>query len=225
MTNLDSILKSRDITLPTNVCLVKAIVFPVVVYGCESWTYKESWVLRNLCFWTVVLEKALESPLDCKKIQPVHPKGDQTWILIEGLMLKLKLQYFGHLMHRGDSFERLWCWERLRAGGEGDDRGRDGWMASPPRLTWVWVDSRNWWCTGRPGMLQPMGSQGVGHYWVTEPNWISQLFSTLNILKIHLCFFFWILKIIEYLSSHIIKFINYLARYRCIHRCIVIDID
>ena len=82
MTNLDSIFKSRDITLVTKVCLVKAMVFPVVMYGCESWDYKESWTLKNWCFWTVVLEKTLESPLDCKEIQPVHPKGDQSWVFI-----------------------------------------------------------------------------------------------------------------------------------------------
>ena len=82
MTNLDSILKSRDITLPTKVCLVKAVVFPVVTYGCESWAIKESWVLTNWCFWTMVLEKTLESPLDCKEIQLVHPKGNQSWIFI-----------------------------------------------------------------------------------------------------------------------------------------------
>ena len=81
MTNLDSLLKSRDITLPTKVCLVKAMVFPVVMYGCESWT-EESWVPKNWCFWTVVLEKTLESPLDCTEIQPVHPKGNQSWIFI-----------------------------------------------------------------------------------------------------------------------------------------------
>ena len=81
MTHLDSILKSRDITLPTKVHLVKAMVFPVVMYGCEL-DYKESWVLKNWCFWTVVLEKTLESPLDCKEIQPVHPKGDQSWVFI-----------------------------------------------------------------------------------------------------------------------------------------------
>ena len=81
MTNLDSIFKSRDITLPTKVCLVKAMVFPVVMYGCESWTVKKA-VSKNWCFWTVVLEKTLESPLDCKEIQPVHPKGDQSWMFI-----------------------------------------------------------------------------------------------------------------------------------------------
>ena len=82
ITNLDIILKSRDITLPTKVCLVKAMIFPVVMYGCESWTYKESWVPKNWCFWTVVLEKTLESPLDCKNIKPVNPIGNQSWIFI-----------------------------------------------------------------------------------------------------------------------------------------------
>ena len=82
MNTLDSILRSRDITLPTKVQLVKAMVFPVVMYGCESWTCKESWVPKNWCFWTVVLEKTLESPLNCKEIQPVHPKGDQSWVFI-----------------------------------------------------------------------------------------------------------------------------------------------
>ena len=81
MTNLDSILKSRDVTLPTVVCLVKAMVFPVVMYGCEL-NYTESWAVKNWFFWTVVLEKTLESPLDCKEIQSVHPKGNQSWILI-----------------------------------------------------------------------------------------------------------------------------------------------
>ena len=82
MTNLDSILKSRDITLLTKVCLVKSMVFPVVTYGCESWTINESWGPKNWCFWTMVLEKTLESPLDCKEIKPVHPKGNQSWIFI-----------------------------------------------------------------------------------------------------------------------------------------------
>ena len=95
MTNLDSILKSRDITLPTKVCLVKAMVFPVVMYGCESWTIK----LKNWFFWTVVLEKTLESPLDCKEIQPVPPKGDQSWVFIG------RTDAEGHLMWRTDSFE------------------------------------------------------------------------------------------------------------------------
>ena len=102
MTNLDSILKSRDTTLPTKVYLVKAMVFPVVMYGCEL-DYKESWMQKNWCFWTVVLEKTLESPLDCKEsiLKEISPEYS-----LEGLILKLKLQYFGHLMWRTDSFEK-----------------------------------------------------------------------------------------------------------------------
>ena len=82
MTNLDSLLKSRDITLPTNVHTVKMMVFPVAMYRCEELDYKESWAPKNWCFWTVVLEKTVESPLDCKEMQPVHPKGNQLWIVI-----------------------------------------------------------------------------------------------------------------------------------------------
>ena len=114
MTNLDSILKSKDITLRTKVRLVKAMVFPVVKYGCES--YKESWAPKNWCFWTVVLEETLESPLDCKEIQLVHPKGDQSWCSLEGLMLKLRLQYFGHLMWRTDSFEKTLMLGKIEGG-------------------------------------------------------------------------------------------------------------
>ena len=132
---------------------------------------EEGWAPKNWCFWTVVLEKTLESPLDYKEIQPVHSAGDQSWVFMLGLMLKLKLQYFGHLMRRADSFEKTWCWERLKAGGEGDNRGWDGWMASPTWWTWVWVNSGKWWWTGRPGVLWFMGSQRVGHDWATKPNW------------------------------------------------------
>ena len=100
---------------------------------------KEGWAQKNWCFWTVVSKKTLESPLDFKEIQPVHPKGNQSWIFIGNLMLQLKLQYFGHLMGRTDSFEKTLMLERLKAGGEGDNRGWDGWMASPTQWTWVWV--------------------------------------------------------------------------------------
>ena len=91
---------------------------------------------------------------------------------LEGMMLKLKLQYFGHLMRRVDPLERLWCWEGLGAGGEGDNRGLDGWMALPTQWTWVSVNSGSWWWTGRPGMLWFMGLQRVRHDWVTELNWM-----------------------------------------------------
>ena len=133
--------------------------------------YEESLVQKNWCFWTVILEKTLESPLDCKEIQPVHPQGISPEYSLEGLMLKLKLQYFGYLIRRADSLKRPWCWEWLRARGEGDDKGWDGWMASLSRWTWVWVNSGSWWWTGRPGVLQFMGLQRVGHDWATELNW------------------------------------------------------
>ena len=115
--------------------------------------------------------ETLENPFDFKGIQPVHPKGDQSWVFIGGLMLKLKLQYLGHLMWRADSLERPWRWEGLGAGGEGDDRGWDGWIASPTRRTWVWVNSGSWWWTGKSGVLRFTGSQKVGHDWKTELNW------------------------------------------------------
>ena len=128
--------------------------------------YKESWAPKNWCFWTVVLEKTLESPLNCMEIQRIHPKGDQSWVFIvrTDAEAETPILWLTHL-------KRPWCWERLRAGGEGDDRGWDGWMVSPTQWTWVWVNSRTWWWTGRPGMLQSMGPQRVGHDWATELNW------------------------------------------------------
>ena len=144
--------------------------------------HKESWAPKNWCFWTVVLEKTLESPLDSKEIQPVHPKGNQSWIFIEGLMLKLKLQYFGHLMQR-THWKRPWWWERLKAGEEGDDREWDGWMASVTRWKWVWASSGSWWWTGKPGVLQSVGLQSRTRLsdWI-ELNVYLNLFPALNSL-------------------------------------------
>ena len=105
ITNLDSMLKSRDITLLTKSSSQSYDFSSSSVWMWEL-DYKESWVPKNWCFWTVMLEKTLESPLDCKEIKPVHPKGNQSWYSLEGLMLKLKLQYFGHLMWRTDSLEK-----------------------------------------------------------------------------------------------------------------------
>ena len=119
--------------------------------------YKESWVPKNWCFWTMVLEKVLERPLDSRRFNQSILKEISPGCSLVGLILKLKLQYFGHLMQRADSLEP-WCWERLRAGGEGDDRGWDGWMASPTQWTWVWVNSGSWQWTGRPGELWFMES-------------------------------------------------------------------
>ena len=162
MTNLDSILKSRDIALPTKFCLS---------YGFSSchacmWEldHKEGWAPKNWCFWTVVFEKILESPLDCKEIQPVHPKGNQSWIFIgrtdaEAETPNTLATWCEELTH----LKRPWCWERLKAGGEGDDRGWDGWMPSPTQWTWIWVSSGSWWWTGNPGVLPSMGLQSWTH--------------------------------------------------------------
>ena len=135
--------------------------------------YKESWALNNWYFRTVVLEKTLESPLDCKEILLVNPKWNQSWVFIERTdMLKLKFQYFGHLMRRTDSLEKTLMLGRLKARGEGEVWGWDGWMASLTQWTWVWSSSGSWWGTGKPGVLQSMGLQRVRHDWVTELNWI-----------------------------------------------------
>ena len=135
--------------------------------------YKESWAQKNWCFWTVVLEKTLKSPLNCKEIKPAHPKGDQSWVSLEGLILKLKLQSFGLLMQRADSFEKTISWERLRAGGEGDARGWDGSKASPTQGTWVG------WTLGfgdRQGSLVCWGSWGRKESVMTEwLNWLIEL--------------------------------------------------
>jgi len=105
MTNLDSILKSRDITLPTKVCLVKAMVFPVVMYGCEIWTIKKAECRRTDAF-ELWCWRTLESPLDCKEIKPVHPKGDQSWVFIGRTDVEAEIPIFDHLMWRADSFEK-----------------------------------------------------------------------------------------------------------------------
>ena len=139
--------------------------------------YKESWVPKNWCFWAVVLEKTLESPLDCKEIKPVNPKGNQSWIFFGKTDDKAETPMLwppdvkSQLIH----CKRPFCWERLKAEGEGDGRGWDGWMASPTWWTWVWASSGSWWRSGRLGVLQPMGSQRVGHDWATELNWMKAL--------------------------------------------------
>ena len=133
---------------------------------------KEGWASKNWCFGTVVLEKTLESPLDWKEIKPVNPKGNQSWIFI-GRMERWSSNTLATWCEELSHWKRPWCWERLKAGGEGDDRGWDGWMASPTRWTWVQESSRSWWWTGRPGVLQSLGSQRVRHNWATKLNWIA----------------------------------------------------
>ena len=171
MTNLDSILKSRDITLPAKIHLVKAMIFPVVTYGCESWTIKKAESQRTDAFELWYWRRVLRVPWTARRSNQSILKEISPEYSLEGLMLKLKLQYFGHRCEELTHLKRPWCWERLRAGGEGDDREWDGWMAPPTQWTCIWVNSRSWWWTGRPGVLQSMGSQRVRHDWATELSW------------------------------------------------------
>ena len=173
MTNLDNILKSRDITLPTKVCLVKAMVFPVVMYGCESWTVKkaECQIIDAFELWCW---RRLLSPLDFEEIQPVHSEGDQSWVFFGGNDAKAEAPVLW------PPHVKSWLI------GKDSDAGRDcrqeekgmtedemaGWP-SLTRWTWVCVNSGSWWWTGRPGMVRFMGSQRVGHDWATELNWLT----------------------------------------------------
>ena len=157
MTNLDSILKSRDITLPANVRLFKAMVFPVVMYGCENWTIRkaecriidsfELWCWRRLLRVPWTARRSNQSIL--KEISPEYS--------LEGLNWSWNSNTLATLCEEPTLLKRPWCWERLKAREEGDNRGWDGWMASLTQWTWVWVNSGRWWWTGRPGMLQSMG--------------------------------------------------------------------
>ena len=134
--------------------------------------HKESWVApKNWCFSNVVLEKTVESPLDCKQIKPVSPKGNQSWIFIERTDAEASILWPPHvkswLIGKDPDAGKDWSLEENR-----DDRGWEGWMASPTRWICVWVSSGSWWWTGKPGVLQSTGSQRVGHNWVTELDWI-----------------------------------------------------
>ena len=163
MTNLDSILKSRDIPLPTKVRLVKTMVFPVVTYRCDSWLIKKAehqgidafklWCWTRLFRVTWIAKRSNQSIL--KEISPdIHWK-DWSWSWNSNTLAS----WCEELTH----WKRPQCWERLKAGGEGDERGWDGWIASLTQWTWVWVSPRNWWWTGKPGLLQSMGLQRVRH--------------------------------------------------------------
>ena len=171
ITNLDSILKSRDIILSTKVCLVKSMVFPVAMYGCESWTIEKAECRRidafELWFW----RRLLRVPWTTKRSSQSILKEISPGCPLIGLTLKLKLQYFGHLMQRADSFEKTLMLGKI-----------EGWRRRGRQMM-RWLDGitdstdmslgklRVWWWTGRPGVLRFMGSQRVGHDWVTELNW------------------------------------------------------
>ena len=171
MTNLDSIYKKQR-----HYFVNKGPSSQGCGFSCgHVWMWeldcKESWVWKNWCFWTVVLEKTLENPLNTKDIQPVHPKGNQSWIFIGRTDVEAEtpilcpLDAKNRLICKDPDAGKDWRWEEK---GLTED---DGWMASPTQWAWVWVNSRSWWWTGRPGMLQSMESQRVGHDWATGLNW------------------------------------------------------
>ena len=168
----------------TKARLVKAMVFPVVMYGCESWTIKEAECQRIDGFELWCWRRLLRVPWTARRSNQSILKEISSGCSLEGLMLKLKLQYIVYIPHTWceelTHLKRPWCWERLKAGGEGDDRGWDGWMASPTQWTWVCVNSRRWWWTGMSGVLQSMGLQRVRHDWATQLNW----YTTYNVIVI-----------------------------------------
>ena len=123
---------------------------------------------KNWCFWTVVLEKTPERPWDSKEIQAVHPKGDKSWTLTGSTDAEAEVPRLWPCDAKSQLTGKDWCWERLKAGGEGDDRGWDGWMASPTQWRWVWGNSRRSWRTGRPGVLRSRGSERVRHDWTAS---------------------------------------------------------
>ena len=147
------------------------MVFPVVMYGCESWTVKkaEHWKIDAFELWC--WRRVSRVPWTARRSSQSILREISPGCLLEGLMLKLKLQYFGDLMRRVDSLEKTLSLGAIGAGGEGNDRGWGGWVVSPTRWAWVWVSSGSWWWTGRPGVLWFMGSQRVRHDWVTDLTW------------------------------------------------------
>ena len=210
MTNLDSILKSRDITLPKKVHRVKVMVLPGVMYGSESWTIKKHEHRRIDAFKLGCWRGLLRVPWTARRSNQSFLKEINPEYSLEGLMMKPKLQYSGHLMQRTDSFEKTVMLGKIEGGrrrehnpeysleglmlkpkleysghlmrrtdsfkktmmlgkiegGRREHRGRDGWMASPTQWTWVWVSSRRWWRTGKPGVLQSQNRTQLNKWWV-----------------------------------------------------------
>ena len=140
------------------------------MYRCKSCTIKkaECWRIDAFELWCW---RTLESPLDCKEIKPVNPKGNQSWIFIGRTDVEAETPILSSPDAKNSFLGKIWFWARLKAGGEGDDIGWDGWMVSPTRWTGVWENPRKEWRTEEPGMLQSLGSQRVGHEWATEQQW------------------------------------------------------
>ena len=168
MTNLDSMLKSRHFF--TNKCpSSQRYAFTSSLVWMWELDHKERWVLKNWCFWTVVLDKTAENLSD-SKIIPVNPKGNQFWLFFERTDTEVGTPILCTWCEELTHWKRPWCWERLKAGGEWDDRGWNGCMVSPTRWTRVWASSGCLWWPGKSGMLQYVGSQRVRHDWETKLN-------------------------------------------------------
>ena len=144
----------------TKVSIVKAMVFPVVTYRCESWTIKKAECWRNDAFRLWCWRRLLRTPLDSKEIQPVHPKGDQSWVFIGRNDVEAEAPVLWPPNAELTHWKRSWCWERLRAGEMGD-RGWDGWIASLTQWAWFWANPGRQWRTGEPGALQSMDDKQV----------------------------------------------------------------
>ena len=175
MTDLDSVLKRRDITLPTKVYLVKDMVFPEVMYGCESWTIKQA-ECQTIHAFELWCWRILRVPWTARRYNQsilteislnIHWK-DWCW------SSNTLVTWWEEL----SQWKRPWCWQRMKTGGEGDNRGWDGCIASPSLWTWVWVSSVSWWWTGRPGVLQSMGRKESGR--TERLNWKVQIYSNIQ---------------------------------------------
>ena len=180
------------------------MVFPVVMYGCEGWTVKKAECQRIDAFELWCWRRLLRVPWTARRSNQSILKEINPRISLKGMMLKLKLQYFGHFMQRVDSLEKTLMLGGMGTGGEGDDRGWDDWMASLTGWMWVWVNSGSWWWTGRPGVLRFMGSQRVRHDWATELNWTE---CKIMLISIHMsslvrCLF----RLFAYLSGPIVDY-------------------
>ena len=171
MTNLDSILKSSDINLPTKVHLVKAMVFPVVIYVCESWTIKKAEHRRIDAFELWCWRRLLRVPWTARRSNQSILREISPEYSLEGLMLKLKLHYFCHLRIRADSLEKTLMLGRIEGGRRRDDRGWAGWMASLTQWTWVWVGSESWWWQGGLLCCSPWGHRESDITDWTDLNW------------------------------------------------------
>ena len=183
MTSLDNILKSRDITLLTKVRLVKAMVFPVVMYGCESWTIKKTEHWRIDAFELRCWRRLLRVPWTARRSNQSILKEISLNIHWKDWCWSWNFNTLATWCEELTHWKRPWCWERQKAGVEGDDRGWDGWMASLTQWTWVWVGSGSWWWTGKSGLLQSMGLQRIRHNSASELNWTDWQISSSWALK------------------------------------------